>query len=223
MDRPVIGPAELLRRRHSRILGDQACAESGFSMIETIMGMALMTIFMSLFTGAMLNMFGAANKVSTVNETASQLNIAFGRLDKQVRYAAAISPEGQSGGNWYVEYLTTNTGSNVCSQLKLNPTTQLLQERTWTVPAAGAAVPSGWSQLANDITNGSQSATSTDRPFQFIAVHGAAKYEQLTIRLFAEKRSNNGITSSVSSVTFTALNSTTVTSTTGICTEVSRS
>ena len=140
--------------------------------METIVGMAIMAIFMSLFTSALLSMFNAANKASTVNETASQLNIAFGRLDKQVRYAAAISPEGQSGGAWYVEFLTTNTGTSVCSQLKLDPTTQLLQERTWTVPAAGAAVASGWSQLANNVTNGGQSATSPDRPFQFIATHG---------------------------------------------------
>jgi prepilin-type N-terminal cleavage/methylation domain-containing protein len=221
----VTGLGGLLRRRYDRIRNGQVqpCSDEGFSLIETIMGMAIMAVFMSLFTGATLTMFSAANKVTTVNETAGQLNIAFGRLDKQVRYAAAISPEGQSGGSWYVEFLTTNTGTSVCSQLKLDPSTQLLQERTWTVPASGAAVPSGWSQLANNITNGGQSSTSPDRPFQFIATHGAAKYEQLTIRLFAEKRSNNTITSSVTSVTFTALNSTTVTSTTGICTGVSRS
>jgi prepilin-type N-terminal cleavage/methylation domain-containing protein len=225
MEHPVMGPGELLRRRRERLIGvaDPAGSDAGFSLMETIVGMAIMAIFMSLFTSALLSMFNAANKASTVNQTASQLNIAFGRLDKQVRYAAAISPEGQSGGAWYVEFLTTNTGTDICSQLKLDPTTQLLQERTWTVPSAGAAVASGWSQLANNVTNGGQSSTSPDRPFQFIATSGAARFEQLTIRLFAEQRSNNSTTSSVSSVTFTALNSTTVTPTTGICTQVSRS
>ncbi|MGI8665516.1 MAG: PulJ/GspJ family protein [Jatrophihabitans sp.] len=218
MEHPVIGIR--LRRRLDRVRQDE---QAGFSLVETIMGMAIMAIFMGIFTGALLNMFGAANKVSTINETASQLNIAFGRLDKQVRYASAISPEGQNGGSWYVEFLTTNTGVSVCTQLKLNPGTQLLQERSWTVPASGAATPSSWSQLGNNISNGSQGPTSTDRPFQFTSAHGAVKFEQLTIRLFANERSNNSTSTSLSSVTFTALNTTTVTSTTGVCTGVSRS
>lgn len=197
--------------------------DDGFSLMETIVGMAIMSVFLSIFTGAMLGMFNAANKVTSTNNTASQLNIAFNRLDKQVRYAAAISPEGLSGGSWYVEFLTTNTGVSVCTQLKLNPTTSLLQERSWTVPSTGSATPTGWSQLANNITNGSESATSTDRPFQFASAHDAVKFEQLTIRLFAQQRSNNSTTSSVSSITFTALNSSPTTPTTGICTGVSRS
>ena len=121
--------------------GRSAAPDDGFSLMETMVGMGIMSIFMAIFTGAVIGMFTAANKVSTINQSASQLNLAFSRLDKQVRYAAAISPEGQSGGNWYVEFLTTNTGTSVCSQLKVDPTTVSCCERTWTVPAAGAATP----------------------------------------------------------------------------------
>ncbi|HET6209323.1 MAG TPA: prepilin-type N-terminal cleavage/methylation domain-containing protein, partial [Jatrophihabitans sp.] len=128
MDDPVIAAA---RRRLDRV---RASRDAGFSLSETLVGMTIMTVFMAIFSSAMISMFTATNKTTTINDTATQLNVAFARLDKQVRYASAISTEGQSGGSWYVEFLTTNTGSPFCSQLKLDPTSQVLQERTWTVP-----------------------------------------------------------------------------------------
>jgi len=197
--------------------------DAGFSLMEVIVGMSLMSIFMAVFTGATITMFSSANKVSTVNDTSSQLNNAFIRLDRQVRYASAISREGLSGGNWYVEFRTTNTGATVCSQLKLNPTTQVLQERSWSVTGPTASNLSGWNALASHVSNGAQSATSPDRPFQYVAPTAAAKYQQLAVRLFAQQASSNSPTTALTSASFTLLNSSTVTSTIGVCTEVSRS
>lgn len=220
MEHPVTTVGSALRRRLDRIRSDQ---EAGFSLMETLVGMTIMTIFMAIFSSAVISMFNATNKTTAINDTSSQLNIAFARLDKQVRYASAISTEGQSGGSWFVEFLTTNTGTSVCSQLKLDPTTQILQERTWTVPATGTATASGWAQLADHVSNGGQAANSADRPFQYIAPHSATKFQQLTVRLFSTEASNATTTQSLTSVTFTALNTTRATLTTGVCTQVVRS
>ena len=90
-----------LRRRYDRVLSEP---DQGTSLIELIVGMLIMTMFMAMFTSAVILMNRAENKADAVTQTSTQLNQAFLTLDKTVRYAAAISDPGVGtpSGDWYV-------------------------------------------------------------------------------------------------------------------------
>jgi hypothetical protein len=197
----VDDPVTRLRARLRMRPGTRLGADDGVTLAEMVAGMALMGIFMSLFAGAVALMSQGSSRAATLTATSGQLNAAFVRLDKAIRYAAAISSPStvpNAANNYYVEWETTNTGQAVCTQLQLNNVTGVLRQRTWVV--AGDGTPSGlsgYTALATDIR-----VSST--PF-VLAASGALDYEQLTVSLRSSIGSSTMV--SASSITFTAVNS----------------
>jgi hypothetical protein len=192
--------------------------EDGTSLAELLMGMTLMVIFGSIFTGAILLMNGSANKTESVTLTSNTLNTAFLKLDKTVRYATAVSLPGvgATSGDWYVELRSTYTGSEVCTQLQADVSTQQLRSRTWTVVNSAATGLTGWTPLASNITNGAVAGTSADVPFTVNQPSTSVSYQTLKITLVSTAGST-AVTTSRSSVTFTAQNSTAATTSTNVC------
>ena len=86
--------------------------------------------------------------------------------------------------------------------MRLNPTTQQLQTRTW-VPVSGTPSVSGWTTLAGRISNGA--ATGTSAPFLRPAAATGITYQRLTVQLVST--TGNPPVNSLSNTTFTALNS----------------
>lgn len=208
--------AALRRRQHDL----RADPDRGTTLMELMVGMALMSIFMGIFTVAVVGMFSATNKIQAVENSSAQLNTAFDRLDRQVRYASAIdSPVAPTTANlyWSVSFKTvdptpaTDPTLPTCTQLAVGivggVTQPRLAERTWQLNADGSVVTPvpGWSQLAAGVTNGTASASSPDQPFTLPTVVGSA-LQQLHLRLIAQDGAGLS-TTSVSEVTFTALNS----------------
>ena len=172
-----------------------------------------------MFTAAVIVLNQATNKTEAVNLTFAQLNQAFLNLDKTVRYATAISTPGCGGGlapvcngttsgDWYVELRsTTSTGLEQCTQLRVDITTQQLQQRTW-FPAAPTTTAPNFIPLASGITNGAVATGSTDQPFALVTPGVTVPYQQLTINLVAVSGSaSTQATTSRSKSTFSALNS----------------
>jgi type II secretory pathway pseudopilin PulG len=213
----------------ARRKGQPSGSDGGMTMIEVIVGMGVMVIFMSMFTSAVVMMYGSVNKSESLTNTASQLNAAFNRLDKTVRYAAAVRTPGQGTSNdWYVELLTTNTGTPVCTQLRVSQASNQLQQRTWTVagtaPATTATNVSAWAPLASNIVNGNAAPTDNqNRPFTITTASGGLNYERLTVILRATSGAGTSAASTLSSLTFTALNTSLASATDGFCTEMARS
>ncbi len=179
-------------------------------MLEVMVGMALMGLFLAIFTGAMVSMYHATNKTQGVTDTSAQINAAISRLDSSLRYASAFAdPSDGSGasttaadGNWYVAYQSTYTGSPVCTQLRVNTITSQLQERTWSVDAGGGSSGlSSWEVLAGQITPVKRNG-HTQPPFTVLDKRA------LRIHLSSTAGSGNQQTISITDVTFTALNST---------------
>jgi prepilin-type N-terminal cleavage/methylation domain-containing protein len=172
--------------------------ERGTTLMEMVVGMAIMAIFMSMFTTAVLMMTRTANKVESVTVSASQSNQGFLKLDKMVRYAAAISPPGAgTSGDQYVELRFTYTGSEQCTQLRFYQAKQQLVQRTWTVNAAGqASAASAWLPLASNVTAGSFTLPTS----------ASALYQQLTVAM-TTTFGNTQASTNATSMTFTALNS----------------
>jgi hypothetical protein len=189
-------------------LRSRPAGDEGTSLMELIIGMAIMAIFMSMFTGAIVLMTSTANKVEAVTSSAGQVNQAFLRMDKLVRYASMISAPARSTvaggtGDWYVELSIPNSaGAAICTQLRDDLTTQQLQQRTWNVTSDQvASAASAWQPIASSITN-----TAADVPF-VAGTNTKSLFKQLQINLTSTIIHPTKSTSSASA-TFTALNST---------------
>src|SRR6185437_781982 len=204
LDRDVTsGMWPSLVERHRRL---REQSDRGFTMLEMVVGMTLMMIFLSIFTTAIISMFDSTNKSQAVNNGSAQLNIAFGRLDRTIRYASFVSQQSVGGdGNWYVTFQTTNTGTPVCTQLRIDKTAQRLQQRTWnvsgTAPNTTASGLTGWTQLASGITNGCAAVGSPYQPFTLTPAGSAVTSESLNLHLLALDGSGRTATTSLSTVT----------------------
>jgi Tfp pilus assembly protein PilV len=176
--------------------------DAGITMVEVMVSMVLMSIVLAIFTTAIVQMVHSASRNQRLSRAQSQLNIAFLRLDKEIRYAAAISQQGTVGGDPTVEYLTTNTGSSVCTELRLHA--GQLQWRTWTqpapptVPGPGNVYPTRWLPLASDL--------SSAAPFTFRDADSTLNFQRLELNLTAGTTDGGSSTSRRTDVTFTALN-----------------
>lgn len=213
--------AAVRRRLRGDHTGD-ARRDSGTTLIELVVGMSVMAVFMTMFSASITLMYRSVSKVESLNVTSAQLSTAFNRMDNTVRYASAVSAPGKSGADWYVELQTVNTGTKICTQLRIS--NQQLQQRTWTVLDNGSASgTSEWVPLASGITNGAVAVGDALQPFTRLPATGNITFQQLRLRLNASSGSNESASTSLTDVTFTALNSTLSTPSTGICAEVARS
>ena len=197
--------------------------DSGTSLIDLVVGMLIMTLFMGIFTRAILLMYKAENKAESVNVTSTQLSQAFTELDKVVRYSAAIATPGVgTSGDWYVEMRATNTGREQCTQLRVDISLQQLQRRTWTVVNSATPTVSSWTQVAPSIANGAAVSGSTDQPFVLKASTSSVPFQRLTINLVSTYGSGSTLTTSRSSFTTNAVNSVISAPTAPICQQAGR-
>ena len=187
--------------------------DGGVTMIEVVVSLTLMAVLMTIFTTAVLQVYRNVNQTEAISSAQSQLNNVFLRLDKEVRYASGVSEQDQIGDYWYVEYLNTSRGTEICAELRLVTTTGVLQRRTWN-RSQTPIQPTGWAALASNV----YAVPGTD-PFLFDAADPAKglSFQQLTITLAAHGRDDKQIAES--SVTFAALNTSLATTSTDVCTE----
>jgi hypothetical protein len=173
--------------------------------------MAITSVLTSLATAAVVQVYHAINQTDTLSTAQTQINAAFGRLDKEVRYARGISDPAVVGSDWYVEYLFSVSGVNTCVELRVNASASSLQRREW-VSGASSPVPSPWVTLATGIT-ASAPFTVTDPDTNSVT---GARYQRLTVAMTSTAGVGRADTSTTgkagavreTNVTFTALNAT---------------
>jgi hypothetical protein len=204
--------------------------DEGTTLMELMVGMTIMTIFLAIFTTAIVSMFSITNKTQAVVNGSTQLNLAFERLDAQVRYANLIDSQ-LAAPTWSVAFQIDAPTSTTCRKLTMSPTVvregialSNLVERTWTMPvnADGSWPTSGSysatnSVLASDVTP----VAAAVNPFTVSTpVSGALLvppqqvdqvHQQLHLGLVAIGGNGRSLTKSFSEITFTALNSATPT------------
>jgi prepilin-type N-terminal cleavage/methylation domain-containing protein len=191
--------------------------DDGVTMIEVVVSLTLMAVLMTIFTTSVISVYRNVNLTETLSTAQAQLNTAFLRLDKDVRYASGISRPDALGHSYYVEYLNTSSGTEICTQLRFGATTGLLQRRTWN-RGVTPITPTGWVVLASNL--GTDSGGS---PFRRVAAGPAAvgtgesNFQQLEINLTVKGRNNPRIAEL--KITFTALNTTRATTSQDICVE----
>jgi prepilin-type N-terminal cleavage/methylation domain-containing protein len=135
--------------------------DAGVTLLEVVVAMSIMSMVMAAFTTGVIAMYRSANRTEAISTAQSQVATAFARLDRELRYATAISEPGTAGSDRYVEYLTiTTSGVPTCNELRLDTTSRAgarLRLRSW----SQGSQPPPWS------TSSVLAAyLGTDQPFQ---------------------------------------------------------
>jgi prepilin-type N-terminal cleavage/methylation domain-containing protein len=207
-------------------------AEGGFTLIELMVSIILLAVVSTSFLAATNSIFGGIHKEQGVVNAVDGNRRALQSFDKQVRTASAINtPALAADGNYYVEYLwtktsTTNVDVQTCTQWRLNPTTDVLQSRSWTSGTVPATRPT-----FTTIDTGVVNNPAVNPPFSLLPPYpvdssGAQikgvvlQFQELKINLIAQQDKG----SVTSTETLTALNSSSAAAlATPVCQEVSRS
>ncbi len=165
--------------------------------------MLIMSIFLVMFMTSMIHLFNPTFQTESMRDASDQLDLAFLDLDSQVRYAYAVwqpyqgSPS--TNDDWDVEYESTFNGAiyPTCTELKYNYGSGELLTASW---SEGSTVTPSFKMLADDLTG-------TSDPFQVVQNSSYSKV-QLMVTLSATSGTGAATETTTSSVTFTALNST---------------
>ena len=184
--------------------------DRGLTLIEMIVSIVILSVVMILFTGGMLQIYRNVNKTESMSTVQTQLNVAYLRLDKEIRYASSISTQDAEGSDYYFRYLISNTGTQTCVELKLDGTAKTLLRRTWT-HTTGTPAPSPWLPLASNVT-----ATS---PFLTTDAAGSQLTPRVQVSIRAWSGASNDATSRASNAVFTALNASGGSADASVCSE----
>lgn len=203
--------------------------DAGFSLVEILVTMGVMSVVMVVFTTAILQVYRTTAKAESISIVQAQLQTAFQRFDRQLRYASWIAQPGQVGTAWYVEW--AGYDGSQCYQLRLETASTsaqdspndghgVLQMLTWlradTPPSAGTP---GQTIAANLVTPDSSG------PFERQAAGVAAgagpsagseftpDFQRLRVRVSARR----GDSTAQIDTTFTALNTSRNTPATNDC------
>jgi type II secretory pathway pseudopilin PulG len=195
----------------------RTAGDEGTTLMELMVGMTIMSIFMAMFTAAVVTMFSSTNKIQAVVSSSTQLNLAFERLDTQVRYAVLIVPD-PSGLS--VAFQTDGPTSTTCRRVVVGPANpnivrngivlNNMVEGTWTTTvnrdgSLGSTGPETKSVIATGIALVDQNGTPV-KPFT-AAPAAQQIYQQLVLRLVGMDGNGQSLAKSFSEVTFSALNS----------------
>jgi prepilin-type N-terminal cleavage/methylation domain-containing protein len=177
--------------------------DAGVTLVEVVVSMTIMSIFMAIFTSAAVQMFHYETDTETATSAKTQIHLAFLRLDRDIRYASAISVPNSS----YVEYLRTDQPDPTCTELWLDPAARQLKSRTW---VRGTTPGSTWTSIVSGV--------SATQPFTLVAPVAPVTTQRLRVNLVVAPSGDTG-PSRVMDLTFTATNSTSSTESGAVCTE----
>ncbi|MGK5682212.1 PulJ/GspJ family protein [Actinoplanes sp. URMC 104] len=178
--------------------------DDGFSLVEILVVLGIMSIVGTIFTTGILQIYRTAAAGEADLAIQSQLSQALLRLDNSLRYAYSIGAVHTEAGGTYVEYLTLapvpgqSTYVKRCVQLRLtgaDPQNLQLQQRSWKQAAPGSLTT--WTPLAANLTT-----TAGSAPFVRTQPTAALNHQLLTVRLSAL----SGTSAKSSALTYTALN-----------------
>ena len=158
--------------------------DAGMTLVELIVAMGMFVIVIAVFMSGIVVMTRDTARAQAVADSGDGVRLTFQRLDKEVRYAAAINQPGfGTDGAYYVEYLTTAVEAGtppICTQWRVVPSTKLLQRRTWnnTSPAKATS----WQTVTDNVRN--DMSVATQLPFKFTPA-GAVRLNQ-SLRVYLD-------------------------------------
>ena len=177
--------------------------DDGVSLVELLVAMTLMAVVGAMFTGGILQVYNALNKTDSDYTAQSQINQAFGTLDREIRYAKSVSTPATVSGDVYVEYLVQIDNVDTCVELRLKTSAAQLQRRTWAQGVTPVA-PTPWGVLASNVTG---TTPFTVRALDKQNLTGY-RFQRLVVNFTSTAGGGGTGTSRETNVTFAALNAT---------------
>ena len=156
--------------------------DSGFTLTELLVSMAIFAIVITVFMGAMVSITHATARAQEVANAGDSVRMAFQMLDRQIRYAEAInSPGVGSSGAHYFEFLTSAQRDGelpLCTQWRFDPVEGTLAYRTWRDVTVGTV--SDWREVADWMRNDLSGATPRT-PFTLLSTGGSRTRQELVV------------------------------------------
>lgn len=115
--------------------------DSGITTVELIVAMGIFVTVIAIFMSGVVVMTNNAVRSTVTVNAGDNARLVLQRFDKQLRYADAVNLPGTGTvGRRYIEFRTPATvaksGVTTCTQWRWDPTTTLMEMRSW---ADGAA------------------------------------------------------------------------------------
>jgi prepilin-type N-terminal cleavage/methylation domain-containing protein len=115
----------------------RAAGDAGYSLAEVLVSMAVMSIVMAIASTGFYEMFHTTDTAETTAAAQVELQAAFNKLDREVRYAYRINEGYSDTANFYIDYVfIDDAGKNQCVQLSLPRAGGTLKRRQWPWPDA---------------------------------------------------------------------------------------
>jgi prepilin-type N-terminal cleavage/methylation domain-containing protein len=184
--------ARWTRRLHGR-------DDKGFTLMEVMVGAALMSVVMAVATSGFVSMYHTADKTEANALTESNLMLSFAKLDREVRYAYRVNPPYMANTNTFaVDYvLADNQNVMQCVQLTLPVAGGALIRKQWPLASNSANPAAVTSGVATNLVTANKTtdaggATVAANPFTLLASRqGGSDFDRLKINM----NSRAGITS----------------------------
>ena len=183
--------------------------ESGFTMIELMIALAIFSIFLTVVMASIISLTKASTKAQVTAKTSSAELAMFSRLDHEIRYSDSINwPGTGASGDYYIEFRTpadsTTNLTTLCTQWMFNPTAQTISMRTWN---DGSSASNSWQTL---LTNVYADTTTPGYPFALIpASAGGSSMQEFKLTV---ETGNTNVKGATITSTFVARNSGVLTS-----------
>jgi len=179
-------------------------ADAGATLAELLVGMSVMAVAATIGTAVIVQVYRTVDSFEAVTTGQQQLIASFQKMDREIRYATAVSQPAMVNTDYYVEYLLGQTGTPTCVELRLHTATAQLQRRTWLNGSPASASP--WAPLASGIYLVTDSTGQVVQPFQLTAATAVLNYERLQVSLNSTQGKGATASTRQSTVTWAAMN-----------------
>lgn len=187
-----------------------ASDDAGFSLMEVMVGAAVMATVMAVATGGLVQMYQTADKAESAALTQTSLTASFNKLDHELRYAYRVNDEYVAGDDFAVDYVIPDADNNAqCVRLTVPRTGGTLLRRQWpqtTTPADPAATVSTVAENVISAVESQDAPGVLVNPFDRNAPDGTSNFDRLNLRLQSTVGQSNKATTRTYDLTFTALN-----------------
>jgi prepilin-type N-terminal cleavage/methylation domain-containing protein len=184
--------------------------DRGFSLIELLVSMVILAILMSVVVAATTTMYRNLRKSTGATDVLDVSRKVVSALDKQVRYANAVTASGAGpSGATYVEWRTGNSSQQqTCTQWRFDPVATTFAYRQWQ-PMLTLSSPSVASTLTGWRVEGKGiGLPATGSLFSLTSTTGAgapSTHQQLTVA-FTTTAGLQPKSTNRTQVSFTAVN-----------------
>ncbi len=184
--------------------------DAGFSLMEVMVGAALMATVMGVATSGLVQMYQTADKAESAALTQTSLTASFSKLDRELRYAYRVNDEYVAGDDFAVDYVIPDADNNpLCVRLTVPKAGGTLMRRQWPQTRTPSDPSAAVGAVAEDVRSSVQSQDVPGallNPFDRKAPDGTSNFDRLNLRLESTVGLADKATTRTYDLTFTALN-----------------